>query len=45
MEEYKNYQLAGESQLLMLENSSDNYGVALSMLQQTRRDVGSEISC
>ena len=39
MEEYKNYQLAGESQLLMLENSSDNYGVALSMLQQTRRDV------
>ena len=39
MEEYTNYQLAGESQLLTLENSSDNYGVALSMLQQTRRDV------
>jgi len=39
MEEYSNHQLAGESRALTLENSSDNYGVALSMLQQTRRDV------
>lgn len=39
MEDYTNYKLAGESTLLTLENSSDNYGVALSMLQQTRRDV------
>jgi HEPN domain-containing protein len=39
MEEYTNYQLAGESTPLTLENSSDNYGVALSMLQQTRRNV------
>ena len=39
MEEYSNHQLAGESRPLILENSSDNYGVALSMLQQTRRDV------
>ena len=39
MEEYSNHQLAGESRPLILENSSDNYGIALSMLQQTRRDV------
>lgn len=39
MENYANYQLGGESQALTLENSSDNYQLALSMLQQTRRDV------
>jgi hypothetical protein len=39
MDEYANYQIGGESRRLMLENSSDNYGIALHMLQQTRRDV------
>lgn len=39
MENYTDYQLAGESQILTLENSNDNYQVALCMLQQTRREV------
>ena len=39
MEDYTKYQLAGDSQILTLENSSDNYDVALCMLQQTRRNI------
>ena len=39
MSEYENYKLGNESEPLTLDGSSDNYAVALAMLQQTRRDV------
>ena len=39
MQENTDYQLGCESQLLTLENSSDNYDIALRMLQHTRREV------
>lgn len=39
MPEYEQYKLGDENQSLILDSSSDNYGAALAMLQQTRRDV------
>lgn len=39
MPEYEDYKLGGESQPLILDGSAEHYGVALAMLQQTRRDV------
>ena len=39
MEDSNNNQLGDENRLLTLETSSDNYQIALQMLQQTRRDV------
>jgi len=39
MPEYEHNKLGDESQSMILDGSADNYGVALTMLQQTRRDV------
>ena len=35
MPEYEQYKLGDENQSLILDSSSDNYGAALAMLQQT----------
>ena len=39
MPAYENYSLGTDSEPLSLDGSSDNYDVALAMLQQTRRDI------
>jgi hypothetical protein len=39
MPEYEHYKLGVESQPITLDGSAENYGIALSMMQQARRNV------
>ena len=39
MSEFDQYKLGDDNKVLILDSSSENYDVALAMLQQTRRDV------
>jgi hypothetical protein len=39
MSQYEQYTLGDDSEVLTMDSSSDNYAIALTMLQQTRRDV------